>query len=1352
MKKTALLLTRSLMAATMIVSCTLSMIPAATIQAQEPEEEPSSAGEQTLEQVTAFSDGAIGRVETDEESGTVHMLRMNGDHFAMYTGSNNKMNDFTFEADVEILSGDPRSAGLVFGANHNTAVPSSWNAANIDMLRKNEWDLYRTFGPNVGNDTHLDHPVEFDETKLVHLKFDVDASGFYTYTFGNVGADQYSFTGLLQNWQGGYIGLLSFCSETVFSNITLTDRTVEQSAPELSDLVNDGSWHTDLQDLQTAGGTWSFTEEGLRCQGLDQGDCFLQSQTAGTDFVWQSEMQFNAQAGAAGLVFRGDNDLSCKNSYAMNLSPEGKVKLWRWQDGDAYQLMDEKQVSVSPDGRYLLQVSAIGGKIACFVNGENVYTTGDYTVQSEDKGQGTALMSGYFGLVAWNADVTFQNSRVLPLTEAIDPSFTEIRVDAEGQDLQRGQFFTDSPVYIQMVPHETEQVYLSAKTVSDGCSILIRDAEGQEYQTGESIPVREGANILTVISAREEDGMVLQAVNKVNVHRMKHDTYYDEAFRNQIHFSLKEGWGNDPNGLCCYRGKWHLFFQYYDDIQWGPMHWGHAVSTDLINWTEEPIALYPDMNGTMFSGCIAADETNQSGLFSTDQGGLIAFITCDGNGQRIKLAISEDEGKTWSKQQEIAADWSQDVLGNRDFRDPKVFRWDGKWFMVIAGGPLRIYSSENMVDWKCESAYPDLHTECPDLYPLEIEGRIKWVLSRGGRYYKIGDFREENGSWRFIPDAEYENADGIMNFGNDYYAAMTFYVQDFGTAENPTIPDIISLSWMNTWADGICNQVAEKAGTDFNGTYNLMVRNTLAEKDGRIVLQQTPLPQYESLRQNAVISLESETAGKDNTLLQDFQGDVYEICARITPQEGTESFGFKLRTSADQQTVIAYDVNSQTLSMDRSASGIQINDAWSRINSQSGVTLQEDGSLEMHIFVDRASAEMYCNSGQVLGSQAIFPDPSSLGASFFVNGEPVTLDLQIYPLSSIWKQNAPVTGSARVLLQEAVHYAEAVMKDPEYSLVNSIVREHLFAMLEEARTVLADKDASESQITEAWKNLTAAIQMSGFTSDKRELQKLVEQALPIAENIDNYQGDTEAFLTALYNAQEVLASETALDARIQEALEALQSAMNGLTEKEPVILDPSLLAMLTEAVRDTQAERYTAGTWSAFETALQQAEAVLAAPESQPQIDAAVSSLHQAWLNLRLKADENLLGQLQQAQTVFAVAERSLYSSEFLAQMDDCAEQISNALQDPANLEQKQAESLVQQASPLMETILNKEPDLTVQQPAQTLPGSGAAVSKDQSRASSVKTASVFQAGAWSAAGLTALAVLTASQRRKHQK
>ena len=104
-----------------------------------------------------------------------------------------------------------------------------------------------------------------------------------------------------------------------------------------------------------------------------------------------------------------------------------------------------------------------------------------------------------------------------------------------------------------------------------------------------------------------------------------------ERFRPQYHFSMQQGWINDPNGLVYYDGLYHIFCQHYpDDVKWGPMHWSHAVSTDLINWKEQPIALYPDELGTCFSGSAVVDWHDTSGLRDDGTPALLAFYTAAG--------------------------------------------------------------------------------------------------------------------------------------------------------------------------------------------------------------------------------------------------------------------------------------------------------------------------------------------------------------------------------------------------------------------------------------------------------------------------------------------------------------------------------------------------------------------------------------------------------------------------------------------------------------------------------------------------------------------------------------------------
>jgi len=167
----------------------------------------------------------------------------------------------------------------------------------------------------------------------------------------------------------------------------------------------------------------------------------------------------------------------------------------------------------------------------------------------------------------------------------------------------------------------------------------------------------------------------------------------DEAHRPQIHFSPKENWINDPNGMVYHDGIYHLFYQYHPySTVWGPMHWGHATSGDLIHWKEEPIAIFPDSLGSIFSGSAVIDKNNTSGLGRNGQVPMVAIFTHhDAKGEKEgkndfqvqSIAYSVDSGKTWNKYS------GNPVLKNPgiiDFRDPKVMWYEPqkKWIMTLA--------------------------------------------------------------------------------------------------------------------------------------------------------------------------------------------------------------------------------------------------------------------------------------------------------------------------------------------------------------------------------------------------------------------------------------------------------------------------------------------------------------------------------------------------------------------------------------------------------------------------------------------------------------------------------------------
>ncbi|NYC94721.1 glycoside hydrolase family 32 protein [Clostridium acetobutylicum] len=286
---------------------------------------------------------------------------------------------------------------------------------------------------------------------------------------------------------------------------------------------------------------------------------------------------------------------------------------------------------------------------------------------------------------------------------------------------------------------------------------------------------------------------------KANTSISSTSAYRREAYRPQYHFTPDIGWMNDPNGMVYYHGVYHLFYQYnpYDTV-WGPMHWGHAESKDMINWKQKSIALAPDTNGDIFSGSVVVDWNNSSGLFNkvSDHTGLVAFYTTNSavaSQQYQSMAYSTDDGSTWTKYNGGKPIIAQPE-NTPDFRDPKV-SWDNehnKWVMVLAAGnQTQFYSSNDLKNWTKTGEFgaegQASHAgvwECPDLYQMTVSGQNikKWVLSinlgssvspdsppagGSGMMYVVGDF---DGS-KFIADPKFtvSNNIGASDIVKGYY-------------------------------------------------------------------------------------------------------------------------------------------------------------------------------------------------------------------------------------------------------------------------------------------------------------------------------------------------------------------------------------------------------------------------------------------------------------------------------------------------------------------------------------------------------------------------------------------------------
>ncbi|WP_342421478.1 PfkB family carbohydrate kinase [Paenibacillus sp. FSL E2-0178] len=514
---------------------------------------------------------------------------------------------------------------------------------------------------------------------------------------------------------------------------------------------------------------------------------------------------------------------------------------------------------------------------------------------------------------------------------------------------------------------------------------------------GAAVTTRKGA--LMSMPTTDEINQMIESSKESNADR----------FRPGFHFSPPSNWANDPNGLVYFEGSYHLFYQYHPySNKWGPMHWGHAISEDLVHWVHAPVALFPDEHGAIFSGCCVVDWNNSSGLFEDSHGLVAIFTHADTHPetgqprQRQSLAYSRDKGKTWHKYDGNPVLVEEELI---DFRDPKVF-WhpqSERWVMaIVAGDHARFYQSANLREWSLTGEFGkgegshDGVWECPDLFELPIDdtGRSKWVLvisigdhpncPEGSRtQYFIGDFDGNT----FIND---NPADHILwlDYGRDNYAGVTW--SDIPEQDGRRV----IIGWMSNW-----KYANETPTGSWRGAMTLPRTLSLTSKDGSIVLCQMPVREIEQLR-NESMSWNNVTVTSETPFIQQMKSELIEIEAQINIQSGDEVC-IHLQSGGQSGVIIGYDPAKEWLFIDRSKSGQT--DFHPAFASRHGASLAAtNGKLNLHIWLDRNAVEVYADNGLVVLTDQIFPDAPIENIQVSTRAGQVVLNsLQIHTLKSI---------------------------------------------------------------------------------------------------------------------------------------------------------------------------------------------------------------------------------------------------------------------------------------------------------------------------------------------------------------
>lgn len=475
------------------------------------------------------------------------------------------------------------------------------------------------------------------------------------------------------------------------------------------------------------------------------------------------------------------------------------------------------------------------------------------------------------------------------------------------------------------------------------------------------------------------------------------------SYRPLYHFTTDSNWINDPNGLVYANGQYHVFAQYnpFGD-KWGHMSWAHAVSNDLFEWKQWPLALAEIKNndGTatmMFSGSAVVDSFNTGGFGKEGQMPMVAIYTSHidsagkGIAQHQSIAYSLNEGKTW---QQYANNPVLDIHLT-DFRDPKVFWYapEKKWVMAVVKAleyKVQFYASADLKKWNLLSEFGNIGNtnkiwECPDLFPMTVEGtdETKWVLSLSAGHpqkdfiavqYFVGNF-----------DGKTFTADKLdyplyVDYGKDFYAGVTF--NNIPASDGRRI----MIGWASCW-----NYAKDIPTKGFRGAYSVPRALTLKNTANGVRLFQLPVAELDkhtqSIYSNAGIELDNSTRTLDSA-----KGTSLDIS--FTLQADAEA-GINVFKSGTEETTITYNSNTKTLSLDRMKSG----DTSFHKDFPGIETVRLDSAAEkikLRILIDKSVVEVFVNDGAYALTDLVFPKMNNGGVELFsANGKAVFSDISI---------------------------------------------------------------------------------------------------------------------------------------------------------------------------------------------------------------------------------------------------------------------------------------------------------------------------------------------------------------------
>ena len=525
------------------------------------------------------------------------------------------------------------------------------------------------------------------------------------------------------------------------------------------------------------------------------------------------------------------------------------------------------------------------------------------------------------------------------------------------------------------------------------------------------------------------DALALKSLQMSDTWNVENTDYYRPIY----HHTPSYGWMNDANGMVYKDGEYHLYFQYNPyGSKWGNMHWGHAVSTDLMHWKELQPAIARDTLGHIFSGSSVVDYGNTAGY---GKGAIIALYTSasDKNGQIQCMAYSTDNGRTFTKYDGNPILRPYD--GIKDFRDPKVFWHEPAkaWYMIVsADKEMRFYKSDDLKRWTYISSFgrgygmQPCQYECPDFVQLPVNGDksdMKYVMLMnvnpgclfGGSAteYFVGDFDGKN--FTCIDDPHVPK---WLDYGKDHYATVCF---------SNTGDRVIALPWMSNWQYANVTPIKQ-----YRGANALPRELSLYTKDGHYYVAANVAPEVKSIRgeTNIIEDLKTSDNVEYKTVASGCDG-AFEIEFDVIPAADGKA-GIEIYNDKDENTRIYLDLKQMRVVMDRTESGLtdfgelaephdiekkadaeRISNGGQPMRMVNAVNYKNDFALgtwaplnlcegktyHIDIFVDKCSVELFVDGGRIAMTNLVFPTKPYDSVKFFSeNGQSAFKQIKVYKL------------------------------------------------------------------------------------------------------------------------------------------------------------------------------------------------------------------------------------------------------------------------------------------------------------------------------------------------------------------